>query len=118
MDKDLTNKGPWQEDDIQLPDQDAAWKNMEQKLDDDKRNKRIIPPFFIHCAGWSTLMRASSPAKGSGKTSLVKLAGNTGIAGKVYIEWLYHSCEGRVIVSMYLRCLVNTWTFNIMFEIQ
>ena len=58
MDKDLTNKGPWQEDDIQLPDQDAAWKNMEQKLDDDKRNKRIIPPFFIHCADWSTLMLA------------------------------------------------------------
>ena len=58
MDKDLTNKGPWQEDDIQLPDQDAAWKNMEQKLDDDKRGKRIIPPFFIHCAGWSTLMLA------------------------------------------------------------
>jgi hypothetical protein len=58
MDKDLPGNESWQENDLSLPDQEAAWQNMKQKLEEDERKKRVIPPFFLNCAGWATLVVA------------------------------------------------------------
>ena len=55
MDKYIHNE-PWQEDDLHLPNQEFAWQNMKEKLEEDERKKRVIPPFFLNCAGWATIV--------------------------------------------------------------
>ncbi|HEX6334562.1 MAG TPA: hypothetical protein VFZ78_10070 [Flavisolibacter sp.] len=40
-------------DDLPVPDAEQAWHDMRQKLDQEDRRRRIIPPFFLSgCAGW------------------------------------------------------------------
>ena len=56
MDKNLPSKEIWQEDDLQLPDQETAWNNMKHKLEEEERKKRILPPYFLNCAGWTALL--------------------------------------------------------------
>jgi hypothetical protein len=41
---------------LPLPEQEAAWQKMKEKLDDDKDRRRIIPPIFLNCAAWTAVL--------------------------------------------------------------
>ena len=57
MADDKLHKDQWDQkmNDLPLPDSEASWQNMKQKLDEDDRRRRIIPPFILNCAAWSLL---------------------------------------------------------------
>ena len=57
MADDRLHKDQWDQklNDLPLPDSEASWQNMKQKLDEDDRKRRIIPPFILNCAAWSLL---------------------------------------------------------------
>ena len=58
----MSSRLPYEEidkqfNDLPLPDQEASWQKMEQMLDSDRDNDRILPPIFLKtCAGWALLL--------------------------------------------------------------
>jgi len=58
----MSSRLPYEEmdkqfNDLPLPDQEASWQKMEQMLDSDRDNDRILPPIFLKtCAGWAFLL--------------------------------------------------------------
>ena len=57
MADDRIHRDQWDQklNDLPLPDSEASWQNMKQKLDDEDKKRRIIPPFILNCAAWSLL---------------------------------------------------------------
>lgn len=41
---------------LPVPDEEQSWQKMKALWDKDKKNRRILPPFFLNCAGWSLLI--------------------------------------------------------------
>ena len=42
--------------DLQLPDEDVSWKDMERRLNDDSDDGVIVPPLQRGCLGYSLLL--------------------------------------------------------------
>src|SRR5688572_7984146 len=43
-------------EELSLPDEEQSWQKMKALLDKDEENDRILPPFFLTCAGWALLI--------------------------------------------------------------
>jgi hypothetical protein len=43
-------------EELSVPDEEQSWQKMKALLDKDEKNDRILPPFFLNCAGWALLM--------------------------------------------------------------
>ncbi|HEY0732620.1 MAG TPA: hypothetical protein VGD33_09395, partial [Chitinophagaceae bacterium] len=57
MADDRLHKDQWDQklNDLPLPDSEASWQSMKQKLDEEDKKRRVIPPFILNCAAWSLL---------------------------------------------------------------
>jgi len=43
-------------EELSLPDEEQSWQKMKALLDREEENDRILPPFFLTCAGWALLI--------------------------------------------------------------
>ena len=43
-------------EELSVPDEEQSWQKMKALLDKDEKNDRILPPFFLNCAGWALLI--------------------------------------------------------------
>ena len=43
-------------EELPVPDEEQSWQKMKALLDKDERKDRILPPFFLNCAGWALLI--------------------------------------------------------------
>jgi hypothetical protein len=43
-------------EELSLPDEEQSWQKMKALLDKDEKKDRILPPFFLNCAGWALLI--------------------------------------------------------------